>query len=337
MSALCHLADIAQRKDLISLSAKRSRRRIVTRKQRCCESAQAELFAPLRELAHAVHRCHRLGQSRHCGLRAVSARGGGDGDRRGAGAVSGWQGSQPGPGRAPPWRRRGAGRSGGEGRGGRRGAGLVARGRCRSLRRGGGGRRCDRRRADYRRGERREPIVVAAGANRHLASEILQVPAGDALIGEVLAPLDAVARAVVEFGGFTCVNLAPAKEVDDAVLRGADLIVVNESEAAWYGERLALREGLVATTFGASGAALVQGGEEVARVSSLRVEAVDTTGAGDAFTAALTLALVEGQSLAETLRFACAAGAAATQHRGAQPSLPTRDEVRRILRDTETR
>jgi ribokinase len=113
-------------------------------------------------------------------------------------------------------------------------------------------------------------IVVAPGANRRLVFETLQLPAGDALIGEVLAPLDAVARAVVEFEGFTCVNLAPAKEVDDAVLRGADLIVVNESEAAWYGERLALREGLVATTFGSSGAALVQGGEEVARVSSLR-------------------------------------------------------------------
>jgi ribokinase len=180
-------------------------------------------------------------------------------------------------------------------------------------------------------------IVVAPGANRRLASKTLQPPAGDALIGEVLAPLDAVARAVAEFEGFTCVNLAPAKEVDDAVLRGADLIVVNESEAAWYRERLVLREGLVATTFGASGAALVQGGEEVARVSSPRVKAVDTTGAGDAFTAALTLALVEGQSLAEALRFACAAGAAATQRRGAQPSLPTRDEVQRLLRDTETR
>jgi ribokinase len=181
-------------------------------------------------------------------------------------------------------------------------------------------------------------IVVAPGANRRLAPETLQLPAGDALIGELEVQVDTVARAVADFEGFTCVNLAlPAKEVDDAVLRGADLIVVNESEAAWYGERLALREGLVATTFGALGAALVQGGKEVARVLPPRVEAVDTTGAGDAFTAALTLALVEGQSPAEALRFACAAGAAATQRRGAQPSLPTRDEVRRLLRDTETR
>jgi ribokinase len=180
-------------------------------------------------------------------------------------------------------------------------------------------------------------IVVAPGANLHLASETLQLPVGDALIGEIQAPLDSVARAVVEFDGFTCVNLATAKEVDDEVLRGADLIVVNESEAAWYRELLALREGLVATTFGASGAALVQGGEEVARVSSPPVKAVDTTAAGDSFTAALTLTLIEGQSLAEALRFACAAGAAATQHSGAQPSLPTREEVQRILRDTGTR
>jgi ribokinase len=179
-------------------------------------------------------------------------------------------------------------------------------------------------------------IVVAPGANRGLASATLQLLAGDALIGEVLAPLDAVARAVLEFDGFTCVNLATTKEVDEALLRGADLIVVNESEAAWYGERLALREGLVATTFGALGAALVRGGEEVARASSPQVEAVDTTGAGDAFTAALTLAIVEGQSLDEALRFACAAGAAATQRNGAQSSLPTRDEVQCLLRDVET-
>ncbi|MGD8480729.1 MAG: PfkB family carbohydrate kinase, partial [Methyloceanibacter sp.] len=67
------------------------------------------------------------------------------------------------------------------------------------------------------------------------------------------------------------------------------------------------------------------------------VKAIDTTGAGDAFTAALTLALVEGQSHAKALRFACAAGAAAAQRSGAQPSLPTRDEVERLLHHAELR
>ena len=178
-------------------------------------------------------------------------------------------------------------------------------------------------------------IIVAPGANLRLASEALQLPEVDALIGENLAPGDAVARAVGQFKGFTCVTLAAAHEVEDAVLRDADLIVVNESEAAWYGGRLASRDGLVAKTFGASGAVLLRGGEELARSSSPAVNALDTTGAGDAFTAALTLGLVEGQPYVEALRFACAAGAAATQRRGAQPSLPTRDEVERVLRDAE--
>ena len=83
---------------------------------------------------------------------------------------------------------------------------------------------------------------------------------------------------------------------------------------------------------GASGAALYRGDEQLARASSPAVTAIDTTGAGDAFTAALTLALVEGQPHAEALTFACAAGAAATQRCGAQPSLPMRDEVERLLK-----
>ena len=60
--------------------------------------------------------------------------------------------------------------------------------------------------------------------------------------------------------------------------------------------------------------------------------AVDTVGAGDTFTAALTVALVEGQAPQAALQFACAAGAAAATRAGAQPSLPTREEVEWLLR-----
>ena len=178
---------------------------------------------------------------------------------------------------------------------------------------------------------------MAPGANLRRASRRFQLPAVDAFIGETLAPGDAVARAVTSFEGFKCVTLGTASEIDESVLRDSNLIVVNESEAAWYGDRLASREGLVAKTFGASGAALFRNGVEVARSQSPAVKAIDTTGAGDAFTAALTLALVEGQSHARALRFACAAGAAAAQRSGAQPSLPTRDEVERLLHHAELR
>jgi ribokinase len=180
-------------------------------------------------------------------------------------------------------------------------------------------------------------IIVAPGANLRPASERFQLPAVDAFIGETLAPGDAVARAVTSFEGFKCVTLGTACEIDESVLRNSNLIVVNESEAAWYSDRLVSREGLIAKTFGASGAALFRNGVEVARSQSPAVKAIDTTGAGDAFTAALTLALIEGQSHARALRFACAAGAAAAQRSGAQPSLPTRDEVERLLHHAELR
>jgi len=168
-------------------------------------------------------------------------------------------------------------------------------------------------------------IVVAPGANRKLLPEMLDVPKADALICQLEVPTDTVAKAATKFDGFFCVNLAPAKHVDVSVLQHADLIVVNEVESAWYGDSLAAANGMIATTFGAAGAVLSKGGEDIARAKPPRIEAVDTTAAGDTFTAALTVALVEGQDSQQALEFACAAGAAAATKLGAQPSLPTRD------------
>ena len=174
-------------------------------------------------------------------------------------------------------------------------------------------------------------IVVAPGANRSLLSESLEIPAADALICQLEVPTEAVAHAAEIFSGFFCANLAPARHVNVTVLQRADLIVLNETEAAWYGDSLSACSGTIATTFGAAGAVLTRNGEDIARAKPPRVEAVDTTGAGDAFTAALTVALVEGQAPEDALRFACAAGAAATLKQGAQPSLPTRSDVIALL------
>lgn len=174
-------------------------------------------------------------------------------------------------------------------------------------------------------------IVVAPGANRQLTPEALQMPAADALICQLEVPTETIAAAAAQFGGLFVVNLAPAMHVDVSVLQRADLVVVNESEAAWYGDSLRACSGMIATTFGAAGAVLSKNGEDVARTKPPRIEAVDTTAAGDTFTAALTVALVEGQPPSEALVFACAAGAAAATKLGAQPSLPTRDEVLALI------
>jgi len=170
-------------------------------------------------------------------------------------------------------------------------------------------------------------IVVAPGANRYLTPNDVEIPASDALICQLEVPVNTVAQVADRFAGFLCVNLAPAMRIDVSVLQRADLIVVNETESAWYGETLRACNGMVATTRGAGLATLEQDGAVIAEVRPPAVEAVDTTGAGDTFTAALTVALIEGQSPQDALEFACAAGAVATTAMGAQPSLPMRHEV----------
>ena len=174
-------------------------------------------------------------------------------------------------------------------------------------------------------------IVVAPGANAAMDPAAIDPGVADALICQLEVPADAIARVANEFQGFLCANLAPAKEVDARVLQRADLVIVNETEAAWYGDTLKACGGLVATTYGSRGASLRKHGALIAEAEPPAVTAVDTVGAGDAFTAALTVALVEGAEPVEALRFACAAGAAAATRAGAQPSLPTREEVERLL------
>jgi ribokinase len=174
-------------------------------------------------------------------------------------------------------------------------------------------------------------IVVAPGANRRLRPDMIDLPAADALICQLEVPVETLTYAAKVFEGFFCINLAPALEVPVELIQRADLVVVNETEAAYYGDALAVCDGFVATTHGADGAVLKKAGEILAESEPPEIKAVDATGAGDAFTAALTVALVEGQEPDAALRFACAAGAASAMKAGAQPSLPFRKDVEALL------
>ena len=164
-------------------------------------------------------------------------------------------------------------------------------------------------------------IVVAPGANTTVGA--VSLPAHDAVLCQLEIPDAAVESAWEACEAVFCLNAAPARPV--AV--DPDLTVVNRYER----EALTRRDGLVAVTLGAEGAVLYEDDEEVARASPPRVEVVDGTAAGDAFTACLLVSLLEERTYAEALTRACAAGALAASRHGAQPSLPTAAEIDAIL------
>jgi ribokinase len=161
-------------------------------------------------------------------------------------------------------------------------------------------------------------IVVVPGANAQVG--------GFAVDGNVLCQLEIPDEAVQEARAqaeWLCVNAAPARPL----LVEADLVVANGYEAEFVGD-----QPLLAVTMGEEGAILLDHGKEIARARPPLVVAVDGTAAGDAFTACLAVSLLEGRDPEEALRRACAAGALAATVFGAQPSLPTADDVDAILR-----
>ena len=162
-------------------------------------------------------------------------------------------------------------------------------------------------------------IVVVPGAN----AELRPVRPGGNVLCQLEIPLEVV-QAQAESAAFFVLNAAPAKPLPRDVLDRVDLLVVNRYELEALGEE---PRGLVALTLGPEGAVLLEGGEEVARAEPPRVDAVDGTAAGDAFTACLAVSLLEGRSREDALRRACTAGALAAARFGAQPSLPTAAEV----------
>ncbi len=174
-------------------------------------------------------------------------------------------------------------------------------------------------------------IVVDAGANA--AATVPDGLAADVVMTVLEVPDDAVAAAMA-LPAFTVLNAAPARSVPQEVLRTVDLLSVNADEHAELG-RTADLDALpaVAVTRGASGASLFRQGQEVARAEPPAVEAVDGTGAGDAFTAALALGLASGLDDAVALRRACAVGALAATRAGAQPALPTLTELEHVLEE----
>ncbi len=172
-------------------------------------------------------------------------------------------------------------------------------------------------------------IVVVPGANAALRVEAADVAGADAVLTVLEVPDQAVTAAAQHATGLFVLNAAPARPVPPEVLRRADLVVVNHAEYAALSGLPAAR--VVVVTDGPRGAVLLRDGRRVAAASPPAVNAVDGTGAGDAFIGAAVAGLLHGLPDSELLARACAAGALAATRPGAQPSLPTAAEIDQVL------
>lgn len=192
-------------------------------------------------------------------------------------------------------------------------------------------------------------IIVEPGANARVNADYVQnhhdsIAEAEIVLLQGEIPASGFAAAARAATGRVVINLAPVIEVDQDALLTADPLVVNEHEAALVLNQLGRQdfdgnphdsdpEETVARlldsgfrsaviTLGARGCVVADGGE-IKHVSSPTVTAVDTVGAGDAFTGALCHRLLEGDSLIDAARFAARVGAFAVTRSGAQTSYPS--------------
>ncbi len=186
-------------------------------------------------------------------------------------------------------------------------------------------------------------IVVIGGAN----DAVDELAEGDeeriadsgSLLLQLEIPLSGVAaaaRAGRRNGVRVVLTPAPAAELPAEILSNVDLLVPNEHEAAVLTGHEEPRQALpalleqvpeVVITLGSEGALHGSRTGEPVHVPSYQVEAVDTTAAGDTFVGVLCLALGEGRSVAESLRWASAGAAVSVGRRGASSSMPERAEI----------
>ena len=200
-------------------------------------------------------------------------------------------------------------------------------------------------------------VSVGPGANSRLSAEDVfaaeaAIREADRLLVQLEIPLETV-QAALELAHHhhvrTILNPAPARKIPAEILKLVDTLTPNETEAAILAGRdasaaqtdslsqLASILGVpnLIVTLGSKGACILQDGQ-VNMISPFSITPVDTTASGDAFNGALAVALARGESFPQAVRFANAAGAITATRLGAQPSLPTREELDQFIATSAT-
>lgn len=165
--------------------------------------------------------------------------------------------------------------------------------------------------------ESENQIAVCPGANADATLEGIEFAEDEAVLTQLETSMELAVELAAKAKGFYAINAAPAVELAQEVFDRADLVIVNETE---YELIPALKDHpLVCVTYGSKGATMVVNGEVTAEVPAVKAKAVNSVGAGDSFCAALTLALLQGQSHEDALKVAASVGAAAVADEASQP------------------
>jgi len=194
-------------------------------------------------------------------------------------------------------------------------------------------------------------IVLSPGGNGKMSpADVTNASFSDhkLLLLQLEIPIETVFSATQrakESGVRVLLNPAPARSLPDELISLPDFILPNETElslmtnqpvndisSAEKAAKTLLERGAqnVIVTLGANGALIVTT-TQVTHVDAYKVDVIDTTAAGDAFIGGFASALLQDKSLEEAVRYGCACGALAATKFGAQPSLPTREEVERFI------
>jgi len=200
-------------------------------------------------------------------------------------------------------------------------------------------------------GNGQNSIVLSAGANGKVSVsnvEHTSFSTFDLLLLQLEIPTPTVlsaAKLAKKNNVRVILNPAPAKNIPDELISLADFIIPNETElslltdqtvtdtsSAEKAAKLLLERGpqTVIVTLGSNGALIVTK-ELTQHIPSFKVDVVDTTAAGDAFIGGFASIFDVASSLEEAVQYGCACGALATTRFGAQPSLPTKEQVEKFI------
>lgn len=193
-------------------------------------------------------------------------------------------------------------------------------------------------------------IIVASGANGSLSIEEIQkvehiIATADIILIQLEIPLEIVKYSLEiakKNGVVTVLNPAPALQLDDEILSNVDIITPNESETQILTglniesekeiKTAAIRllekvNDTVVVTLGSRGVFFISKNGEEGFIAASRVEAVDTTAAGDVFNGFFANAVADGKGMRESIELANKAAAISVTGKGAQPSIPYIDDI----------